>query len=235
MTSFASPDNIGLIWDVIVTFPLFHELYPSEESKLIWFNSIICRYQDTFIQNINDLHIVNRGVITTMMNDLHKSPRHSYLHLEKENTKSNATLEAFSHKIDEPIQNMSELVQKHMDERVMSFENIFPPNVNLNNSTLPRDHLSQNNFENGISRQNNFGKDILPRDNYETKFSDYPFNDSFEGVSPLIYTGKRKTLSSDEELKAIFMSFTKKVDHLTSIVEKFISADNKLRNRSISF
>lgn len=166
MTSFASRDNIDLIWDVIVTFPLFHELYPSEESKLRWFNSIICRFQNTFIENINDLHIVNRGVITTMMNDLQKSPRHSNVPLEKENTKSNATLEAFSHKIDEPIQNMSELVQKHMDERVMSFENIFPPN------TLPRDHfqkgiLSQNNFENGILPRDNFQNGILPQNNFE--------------------------------------------------------------------
>ena len=115
MISFASRDNIDLIWDVIITFPLLHELYPSEESKLEWFNSIIRRFQNTVTQSINDLHMVNRNVITTMMDNLQKSATH----LEKENAKSNPALEAFSQKMDEPIQNMSELVQKHTDERVM--------------------------------------------------------------------------------------------------------------------
>lgn len=204
MSSFASRDNIDMIWQVISTFPLLNKLYPSEFSKLRWFNSIVSSYQTTFVDNINDLHLVNRSVITAMMNDLQKKSSYA---VDNTNVTITPRIDNFSDKIDEPIKNMSELIQKHIDERDMPFDNL-------------------------VLKDTPVG-DFLSKDPIETNYSDYPYHDLFEGVSPLQYTGKKKAAQSLSlnQISANIISLGQKVDHIIRLVDNFTYERNSHRYR----
>ena len=256
MSSFASRDNIDMIWQVISTFPLLNKLYPSEFSKLRWFNSIVSSYQTTFVDNINDLHLVNRSVITAMMNDLQKKSSYA---VDNTNVTITPRIDNFSDKIDEPIKNMSELIQKHIDEREMPFDNPVPKdksyavdNTNVtitpridnfsdkidepikNMSELIQKHIDERDmpFDNLVLKDTPVG-DFLSKDPIETNYSDYPYHDLFEGVSPLQYTGKKKAAQSLSlnQISANIISLGQKVDHIIRLVDNFTYERNSHRYR----
>lgn len=144
MTLFIQKGNIKIIWDVITMCPLFNELFTTETSQRDWFNQMIGRVYNNVNKNItiDELGDVNRKTIKIMMANL----KEQYLKINTDIESRDKPFEIGSEndtpfkrrqseydamksvyvpsqidfrsvEIDVPITNLSELVEKHLNER----------------------------------------------------------------------------------------------------------------------
>jgi hypothetical protein len=150
MTLFVQKENLQLIWDVITTNNMFNEILTTDNDKTVWFNSMINTVKTKISDHITsaDLISVNRSTIKVMVANLKdrylKSrtdivSRHQpvvigseldtpYMIRQKEydamkNTYVPPSVD-FSSIEDSPITNMSELVEKHLNERKKTLDSV---------------------------------------------------------------------------------------------------------------
>lgn len=148
MTLFIQKGNLKIIWDVISMSPLFNELFTTEIAKKEWFNKIIEHVQKQLSKNvsIDELGNINRETIKLMVanikeqylkvsTDIASRPKPLIIGSESDTPflrrqKEYETMKAVyvppqidfrSIEIDEPITNMSELIEKHKNERVDAY------------------------------------------------------------------------------------------------------------------
>ncbi len=144
MTLFMRNDNIKIIWDVILMCPLFNELFTTEHSKKEWFNQRISKVEKQLGKDISigDLRGINRDTIKLIMSDLKEHylsistdiasrPKPiiigsdtdtPYMRRQNEYDKMKnvyvpTQIDFRSGEVDQPITNMSELIEKHVNER----------------------------------------------------------------------------------------------------------------------
>lgn len=144
MTLFIQNGNIRIIWDVISMCPLFSKTFPTELSQREWFNQIIGRLNKQIDKNITmeELGNINRNAIKVMManlkehylkvsTDIESRDRPSaidtntdspYMRRQTEYDTMKSVyippqIDFRSIEIDVPITNMSELVERHLNER----------------------------------------------------------------------------------------------------------------------
>lgn len=162
MTLFIQNGNMKIIWEVISMCPLLSKTFPTEVSQKEWFNDIIARIHIQMNKSITmeELGNVNRNAIKVMMANL----KENYLKVstdiesrdrplaigtdtdspfmrrqsEYDTMKSvyvPPQIDFRSIEVDVPITNMSELVEKHLNERnrtmdvVLSLDNKIEKNV----------------------------------------------------------------------------------------------------------
>ena len=144
MTLFIRNDNIKIIWDVLLMCPLFNESFTTEISKKEWFNQRISKVEKQLGKNISigDLRSINRDTIKLIMSDLKERylsvstdiesrPKPMiigsetdtpYMRRQNEYDKMKSVyvptqIDFRSGEVDQPITNMSELIEQHVNER----------------------------------------------------------------------------------------------------------------------
>jgi hypothetical protein len=159
MTLFIRNDNIKIIWDVILMCPLFNELFTTEHSKKEWFNQRISKVEKQISKNISigDLRSINRDTIKLIMSDLKEyyltvstdiasRPKPTiigsdtdtpYMRRQNEYDKMKSVyvptqIDFRSGEVDQPITNMSELIEQHVNERRKTLD---VPSAFLSNDT----------------------------------------------------------------------------------------------------
>jgi hypothetical protein len=159
MTLFIRNDNIKIIWDVVLMCPLFNESFTTEQSKKEWFNQRISKVEKQLGKNISigDLRSINRDTIKLIMSDLKEHylsvstdiasrPKPiiigsdtdtPYMRRQNEYDKMKSVyvptqIDFRSGEVDQPITNMSELIEQHVNERRKTLD---VPSAFLSNDT----------------------------------------------------------------------------------------------------
>ena len=159
MTLFIRNDNIKIIWDVVLMCPLFNELFTTEQSKKEWFNQRISKVEKQLGKNISigDLRSINRDTIKLIMSDLKEHyllvntdiasrPKPMiigsdtdtpYMRRQNEYEKMKSVyvptqIDFRLCEVDQPITNMSELIEQHVNERRKTLD---VPSAFLSNDT----------------------------------------------------------------------------------------------------
>ena len=159
MTLFIRNDNIKIIWDVLLMCPLFNESFTTEFSKKEWFNQRISKVEKQLGKNISigDLRSINRDTIKLIMSDLKERylsvstdiesrPKPMiigsetdtpYMRRQNEYDKMKSVyvptqIDFRSGEVDQPITNMSELIEQHVNERKKTLD---VPSAFLSNNT----------------------------------------------------------------------------------------------------
>jgi hypothetical protein len=160
MTLFMRNDNIKIIWDVVLMCPLFNELFQTEQSKKEWFNKRINTVEKGLSGKnvtIMDLRSINREAIKLIMSglkehyllvstDIASRPKPiiigsdtdtPYMRRQNEYDKMKSVyvptqIDFRSGEVDQPITNMSELIEKQVNERRKTLD---VPSAFLSNNT----------------------------------------------------------------------------------------------------
>ena len=159
MTLFIRNDNIKIIWDVVLMCPLFNESFTTDQSKKEWFNQRINKVEKQLGKNISigDLRSINRDTIKLIMSDLKEHylsvstdiasrPKPiiigsetdtPYMRRQNEYDKMKSVyvptqIDFRSGEVDQPITNMSELIEQHVNERRKTLD---VPSAFLSNDT----------------------------------------------------------------------------------------------------
>lgn len=144
MSLYIQKENVKMIWEVMMICPLFNAVFATEFSKKEWFNKIIMNIHKKIKQDIkvDELVVINRDTIKVMManlkelnlrmttdiksrieplafgsnNDLAFTQRQNEYDMMK-NTYVPPQIDFRSNEIDNPIKNMDELIENHINER----------------------------------------------------------------------------------------------------------------------
>ena len=168
MTLFIRNDNIKIIWDVLLMCPLFNESFTTVQSKKEWFDQRISNVAKKLGNNISigDLRGINRDTIKLIMSDLKERylavstdiesrPKPviigsetdtPYMRRQNEYDKMKsiyvpAQIDFRSGEVDQPITNMSELIEQHVNERRKTLD---VPSAFLSNDTTNNISWSSN-------------------------------------------------------------------------------------------
>ena len=168
MTLFIRNDNIKIIWDVLLMCPLFNESFTTVQSKKEWFDQRISNVAKKLGNNISigDLRGINRDTIKLIMSDLKElylavstdiesRPKPMiigsetdtpYMRRQNEYDKMKsiyvpAQIDFRSGEVDQPITNMSELIEQHVNERRKTLD---VPSAFLSNDTTNNISWSSN-------------------------------------------------------------------------------------------
>lgn len=171
MTLFIRNDNIKIIWDVLLMCPLFNESFTTEQSKKEWFDQRISKVAKKLGNNVSigDLRGINRDTIKLIMSDLKERylavstdiesrPKPMiigsetdtpYMRRQNEYDKMKSIyvptqIDFRSGEVDQPITNMSELIEQHVNERrkTLDVPSAFLSNDTTNNISWTSNEIS---------------------------------------------------------------------------------------------
>ena len=271
MTLFIRNDNIKIIWDVVLMCPLFNESFTTEHSKKEWFNQRISKVEKQLGKNISigDLRGINRDTIKLIMSDLKEHyltvstdiasrPKSiiigsetdtPYMRRQNEYDKMKSVyvptqIDFRSGEVDQPITNMSELIEQHVNERrkTLDVPSAFLSNEVNNISWTSNEIENTENNNKGVNwiNENNGNKKVT----WTTPIVEQEFIIPSTLSMPMTQTKNDTVNDTVNELSSKVDSVLQQLSFITNYMrcsfrptegKPSITSQDKKRERSVSF